>query len=330
VLHGSDVMFAAEVALASGSHQRAAALARRAASSAGADFRAHLWLARLLHAAGQPDDAEKTLRAAAAQWETVPEVWSALVHHLVRVGERAQAEALVRQMMTQVPGRQANLIQAACYEALGHADRARESFAVLLKEQPDDPEVQARAAGYFLRTNQPAAALPLLRLLRQAKPALPEPLASWVRRELAVVLAKGSEGEFREALALVELKRAGGNDAEDRQTRIRILAQRPEHRAEAMQLLEAAAKENPISSEDEYLLAQLYRAAGEHRQAREHLAALVNVPVPDSVHLADYIASLLDDKESTEAQRWFAKLERLEPEAPRTQALKIALARLQE
>jgi predicted Zn-dependent protease len=329
-LHGPDVMLAAEVALAGGAHQRAAAFARQAAASAGADFQAQLWLARLLHAAGQPQDAEKALRAAAARWKTVPEVWSALVRHLVHVGERAQAEALIRELKPEASGQQANLIQAGCYEALGQADRARELFAVVLKEQPDDPETQARVAGYFLRTNQPAAALPLLRLLRQAKPTLPEPLASWVRRELAVALASGSEEQFREALALVDPQRAEGGDAEERQARIRILARRPEHRAEAIRLQEAAAQQNPISSEDKYLLARLYRAAGEQRKAREQLAELVNVPALDPLHLADYIANLLDDKETKEAQFWFAKLERLEPDAARTQALKSALSRLQE
>lgn len=145
-----------------------------------------------------------------------------------------------------------------------------------------------------------------------------------------MVLARGAaEAQRREALQLLaENDKDRVDPAADQRARARILSLREATRAEAIRLFETSHLIRPLPAEERRVLAHLYRQAGERSKAREHLARLAAGRTQTADHVAEYIDVLVEDKDLTEATRWLAVLERLEPLAPRIAKLKRGMAQL--
>lgn len=321
---GELARLAAGVALHLGHRARAADLARRAVREDARDYRDRLWLAEMLAAAGQDMEAERVLRNVVRQAPSVPEAWAALVKHLARTARAAEALATVERAGKHFRPDDCALALARCYEELGRADLAARQYRTAVAARPDDFLVLRLAAEFCLRAEQPRQAEAYLRRLLDPALDVPSAPAAWARRRLAVVLAdRGDERSFREALVLTVPYAAGAE--EDRRAHALVLAARPEHRAEAVKRLEASAQRQPLVADEQFRLAQLYEASGDRVQAREQMLALLAADGSNAAYLAQYVQLLLDDGEKIEARPWVAKLVQVDPDHPRTRAIRARL-----
>src|SRR5262249_892987 len=78
-------------------------------------------------------------------------------------------------------------------EALHQWSRADAGYQQLLNAQPDDPLALQRAARFYLRTDEPKRAEPLLRCLLAQSLLLSLEEIDWARRQLAQLLADVQE-----------------------------------------------------------------------------------------------------------------------------------------
>jgi tetratricopeptide (TPR) repeat protein len=315
---------AAEVALGVNQPERARQLAHQAVTVPARDYRDTLWLSRIVEAAGQAAEAEDLLRGAIRRAGDIPDTWVALVKYQAQHGQTAAAAETLQEVRRRLPTDRVALALAACYEALGQNSLAEGQYQAALHAIPDEFIVLHQAAAFFLRAGQPAKAQPHLRALARPANAAPAEQVAWARRQLALIVAEpGSPANVREALALIEQNCAAcGETVEDRRARARVLATQPEGRPLALRLLEESREQQPFAPEEQFLLAQLYEAAGDTEQAREQLLGLVVTQERQPLYLASYIWALLRWGDEEEAQRWFVRLEQLEPQTPRTAALR--------
>jgi tetratricopeptide (TPR) repeat protein len=324
---GELAKLAAELSLRRQDGQRALELAQAAVGSESSDYRDHLWVGQVLWAVGRNDEAEGHLRRAVELAEGRPEPWVGLVQFLARVGQIEKAEAALADARVRIEESARAVALAQCYEALGRGGLAEKQYGEALQGRPDDPAVLRTAADFYLRTGRPSAAEAQLRhFLEPAVKASPPDLA-WARRSLAFALsAKGDPRERDRALALLEENRRGpAESAEDQRTRALVLALLPGRRAEAVGLFEDLARRQPLGPDERFVLAKLYEAEGNWRLARETFLSLAASSDVQPLHLGHYVNGLLVRGEAGEAQLWLARLEKLEPDSPRTVDLKTRL-----
>ncbi len=313
---------AADIALANLDARRTLALARQAVDADSRDYRDHLWLAHALETAGAKAEAGKVLRHAAAIAPRIPDVWVALVRHLVRTGQAAQAEAAVEEARRSVPPERAALALARCEEAVGRPDRAEEMYRRFLATRPADFTVLRDLADYYLRADRSGKAEPHLRKLVDPGTRAPAEFVLRARRDLAVGLAAADPAA---AQALLDRNtRERGQSAEDDRGRAFVLAAQPAHRKEALGLLKKLEKQ-VLPPGEQLLLARAYEAAGEAGRAGEVLANLAAAHGDSPQYLAHHLRVLIRRGDLAEARARLTGLERLEPRSPRTLELREAL-----
>lgn len=342
---------AAEVALFKRDINQALELARKAVPSDSKDYRDHIWLGRLLWAAGMPAEAEASLRRALALADQVPETWVALVQHLVRTDDKKQAEAVIRQAEDKLPRGTALLDLAQCYDMIGNADRARGFYEAAFAARPEDVKVLRDMALFCLSSKRPKDAETHLNKIRQLKSS-PPAAVSWANRALALITAsRGGSENSQAALALLGLTGnelpgapAARENLDDQRAMVAILANQPSvrKRRQAIGILEGLLRTPYITANEQFLLAQLYETVGEWRKTRGLMTDLLSAAQdkldnsPNAAekrawqkvygdYLAYYSLNLLRRSELAEAQLWQDKLDRLEPEAPRALELKALL-----
>lgn len=324
---GELVKLAAELSLRRHDGGRALELAQAAVAAESRDYRDHLWLGQVLWALGRNDEAEGHLRQAVTLAEGRPEPWVALIQYLARVGQAEKAEAALADARARIEEGVRAVALAQCYEALGREALAEKQYGEAVQGRPDDPAALRAAADFYLRTGRPTAAEALLRHFLDPTVKAPPPDLAWARRSLAFALAaKGDPREADRALALLEENRRGSTEsAEDQCTRALVLALRPGRGEEAVGLFEDLARRQPLAPEERFVLAKLYEAEGNWRRARETFLSLAASPDVQPLHLSHYVNSLLVRGETEEAQLWLARLEKIEPDSPRTVDLKTRL-----
>jgi tetratricopeptide (TPR) repeat protein len=319
---------AADIATAQpGGGERALILARQAVRPDSRDYRDHLWLARIQAAARKDAEAETTLREAVRVSGTIPDVWVALVAHLVHTGQTARAEEALREAARCLPADRADLGLARCEEALGRPERAEARYQRALAARPADFIALRLLAGFYRRNDEPAKAeAPLRKLIEPVTRALEEYVVQ-ARRELAVDLAaRGGPGAVAEALALLARnKQVRGPSVADDVVRAFVLATRPERRHEAVALLERLGEPQELSAEEQFLLGRAYEAVEDETRARDVLLNLLAAHGENAQLLAHRTRTLLRQGELAEAGLYLARLERLEPSSPRTRGLRESL-----
>jgi tetratricopeptide (TPR) repeat protein len=318
---------AADLALTHGGGAgRALALAEQAVSPDARDHRDSLWLARVQTTAGQSAAAEKTLRHAAKVAGRIPEVWVALVRHLRRTGQAQRAAEALQEAARRLPADRAALGLARCEEALGRPDRAAELYRKAAADRPGDFVALHALADFYRRNDEPAKAEPYLRKLIDRATRAPEEYVVRARRELAVDLAAAGAGArpVDEPLALLD-RNARGRTAADDVARAFVLAMRPERRDEALRLLEEIPDRQALTPSEQFVLVRAYEAAGETRPAREALLHLHAQEGDNPQVLAYHVRVLLREGELAQAIQALDQLARVEPNSPRTQALRAAL-----
>jgi tetratricopeptide (TPR) repeat protein len=347
-LFGELRRMASEISLRSGDVNRALELARQAVQAGSKEGSDYVWLGQVLWvAAERPDmepaqrraaeaEAEKSLRRGVELADSAPDGWVALVQYLARTGQTEKAEAAIRQAEEKLVRGEASLALAQCYTAVNRLDRARELYQAALRARPDDLVVLRASADFYLRMNE----------LDQAKACLRKVIilgikdvgaAAWARSLLAVVLAaRGDYQQSREALAMVGLLDEKGqpvarsNESVERErAKAAVLAMQPGRREllEAIDILEKLNARQPLTPEDRFLLVQLHERVGNGEKARERILPLLSAGNPR--YLAHYIGSLIEQKDTAQAELWLPQLEKLQPQALRTVALKARLLKAQ-
>jgi tetratricopeptide (TPR) repeat protein len=316
---------AAEISLQRHDPERALNLARRAVSEQSRDYRDYLWLGHMLGGTGKPDEAEAVLRRAVEMADRVPDPWIALILHLAGTGKKDKAETVLADARKKLTAEQAILVLPPCYEALDELELARKAHAEALAARPDDVSILRSASGFMLRHGPSSEAQRLLRRLIALSSAAPDD-AVWAKRTLAVVLAAtGDYGQWREAMTLVGLRedaeppRSKDIALEDQRARAVVLAanQSRKQRQRAVRMLEEIKAGQPLAAEEQFLLAQLHEALGSWPQSRQEMLDLLAAQPTNPRYVAHYAQSLLRRAETSEAELWLAKLERL-PEAAGT------------
>lgn len=322
---GPLARLAADVAVRLRNPERAVEMALRAVPADSKDFREQVWLGQVLALAGRRAAAEEALWRAVHLAPALPEPWLALVAHLDRTGQDTEATRAIAQMRRKVPADQAPLALAACYEAMARFGLADAAYTEALQRSAEDGLVLLRAASFFVRLDQPARSVPLLRKLLDVQVQVPEPSRLWARRQLALALAFDGDAEkYRQAQELV--RQATSEDVQGQRARDLVTAARPEGRAEALARIEASRKGAPLTADELYRLAQAYEAAGSLNRAREVMLEVLTLDGQGPGYLAHHIASLLRQGKWDEARPWVLRLEKLEPGSDRVRKFRVALA----
>lgn len=141
--------------------------------------------------------ADRYLAAAEQAWEN---------------GDAAQAEAILRQVMSEVPNdHRAQLMLAELRAATGNTDEATQLLAALPTDLALSPQAEALRARLTFATA--AAGAPEIETLQQTLAANPKDSQARHRLAARLVLAGDFEGALEQLLELVRRDRAYGDDA---------------------------------------------------------------------------------------------------------------------
>jgi tetratricopeptide (TPR) repeat protein len=316
---------AAEISLRNADPQRALELAGGAVAADSRDCDDQIWLAQVLLAAGKQDEAHAALRRAVALANGKRAPWVALVHFHLRFGRTKEVEAVIHEAAQRMTGPEAHLALGYCYEAIGHKDRAEAEYRKASQAAPDDANALRQLVSFYQRAGAPAKAVAPLRSLLASRVAQKD--VRWARRALAVCLA-AADGypQFREALDLVEKNLAvEPGSRPDLQAKARILGSRPSHREEALRMLQRLGEQRSLAPEDAFLLARLHADADNWPEARRLMLGALARQSDRPEWIRFFATRLLERGETTEAELWLGKLERLTTNDPGTLALRAAI-----
>ena len=321
----------AEVALRQGDYNRALALAKKTAAEDSKDYQSHLWLGQMLGvlssqakaqgAQKEADElmaeAEKSLRRAVEVEPKNAATWVSLIQFLAANDRASEAEKGIEEAQKDIPEKQAALALAQCYEAVEKPDDAQKSYEAALSATPKDPFVVRAVADFYYRNSKPIPAEALLRRIIDGKVDAQESDVIWARRQLASIFAsRGGYQNIQKARTLIEenLTAAEGS-AYDRRAKVTLDAADPlrSRRDQAIQGLEKLIESQVATPDDCLNLAQMYLAVGDWQKASNLLRDLVAKHGGEPRFLAAYIRALLDHKETTTAQTYLRKLERIAP-----------------
>jgi tetratricopeptide (TPR) repeat protein len=144
------------------------------------------------------------------------------------------------------------------------------------------------------------------------------------------LVVRGDYQQFREALALLDRNRRGGDvNADDLRARILVLLAHPAHRREAIRALEELSKLQPLKGEGHALLARLFEAEGNWPKARDAFQNALSAGGDDPSLLASYARGLLRQDNLGEAKTILSLLQQRQPQAYDTLALQARLLAMQ-
>jgi Tfp pilus assembly protein PilF len=298
--------------LGSGDQSGALELALKAVAPDSKDYRDQVFLGQLYEAANKKPQAEKAFRRACELSPDMPDPWVTLVVFLARTDRKADAEAAIEQLRKGVPADKATLALASCYAVIGQTELAEKQYQAALAAQPSDRGVLRSVAAFYLTLGQLGKAEPHL---RKALEVSEQEDVAGARRGLAAVLAvTPSQRQFEEALALLDVNiRTNGARLEDRRLKASLLATRPSHRKSAIALFEDVKREQPLRTDEQFVLFRLYEADGNWPQAQETMLVLLgstagqkNVPLR-----ANYTRRLIQRGKIDEAEQQLRALHQI-------------------
>jgi tetratricopeptide (TPR) repeat protein len=306
--------------------------ARRTIPADSKDYRDHLLLGQILLVENKPAEAEKALRRAVELAPDKPDPRVSLVAFLAGAKRQKEALAEIADAEKRLPAAEAPLAVAAGYEALDQRDQAEKRYQAALTARPQDARVLRAVASFYLRKGDYAKAEPILHRLLAGEGKVPPAEQAWARRNLALAMAmSGDYGQSQKALALVEQNlKANPNSPEDQRTKAAVLVGQPGRRRDSIRTLESAFRRTPPTPQEQFLLGRLYEAERDWPKAREIYLELLRGKGRDNpAFLAYFLYTLLRNGEVEQAPPWLARLEKVEPEVPRTLELKARLLKAQ-
>lgn len=323
---------ASVIASEAGDPARALVLARATYSADSKDPDDHRRYGLLLWQANQKSEAREAYRRAVEVGPADPESWVAWVGCLVAMGDKAGAEAAVEQARAKVAPDRLPLTLARCYQILGRLDEAKVQLDQALAAHPDDEQTLKMAANLGLASGRTREAELLLKRQLDGLGEKPEE-AAYVRGNLAMLMA--ARGNHQEALRARDLVGLGRDDQPIRiedgesvaslRAKAKVLALQRGHRArlDAISVLEQLVGRRAATSNDQFLLAQLYASetvsdAKAWSRYREQIESLLAADGKNPQYLAHYILRLLDQKQVAAAATWLARLKAVAPGTPQT------------
>jgi predicted Zn-dependent protease len=282
-----------------------------------------LWLADMYEQAGRNARATRVLERAAERFPDTGDTWVALVRLLARTGQRSRAEDVLPRAQRALSASDDlwQLPLAQCYEALGRPTAAGRTFALALHAAPHNPFVQRQAVRFYLASDQPGEAAPVLTAMARSAFATPSQVA-WARRMLATLPLR-----FRILKLPVpsSLRAAPGGAVPDRASRAWLLAGGGKMKEALAVFEETRAARESLAPEDRYLLAHLYALNGKPGRALDLLEELASHPESAAQAAAASARLLIDARDLTPARQWLNRLRALEPDSPRVRELQAIL-----
>lgn len=320
---------AAEISLETREYAQALEQAREAVAEGSKDYRDYVWLGQMLAALQRGAEAEAALRRAVALAPDNPEPWAALMLYLVRAGQSAAAEQLLHEVRAKLAWPTAAALLGQGWELLGRADRAEAELKAGLQAAPFHPGLVRALADFYQRTNRPTQAESLLRQLMEPAAEASESDVHWARRSLALIVgARPEYAAFQEALALLEHNLASrGPNPDDLGVQAVILASRPSHRRQAIQVLEELSRRQPLTIDQHQLLARLYEEGNDWAPARTRWLGLLAREPDNPAYLARYIHLLVQLGSRDDLLPWLKRLEEAEPDSERTLEARLVVLR---
>lgn len=292
------------------------------------DYQTWLWLGQIAARAGETNRAEEAFRKALELADDVPATWVNLIVHLIASGQREQAVALIDEAKQKLPVDTSALAIAQCYEVLEDLEAAKEGYLSALAAKPNDIPTLRTVAAFFTRQEDVELSVKYLTELIEKGAPLDEFTATvgWARREMARITAStGRYPDFLEALEWVDQNaRDGKLGPEDLAIKARLMASRNDVRLrrDAIRLFEELLAIQPARDSDRELLAQLYEADDNWRDAKRHMQILVATSAASRDQggtgnprlVAQYAAMLLAHNEADEADGVVRTLEAMDAE----------------
>jgi tetratricopeptide (TPR) repeat protein len=311
----------AEIALANHNIEEALRLAQTTVGQGSRDYRDYLWLARIYHGVGQEAEAEEALRQATSLAPETPDAWVALVEQLARTGQRQAAQQAATEAALQVTPPLVKDTRARCFEAMGLTAPADALYERALGEPTGvDFVFLVHAADFYRHNDEPEKARPFLERLLLIDDAVPPQVVSAARRQLALILA--AQQDYSGASALLGANATTRpNDAADQRAHAVVMAAQTGQRRPTIRVFEETAKHQPLTLEEQLILAGLLDADGDEARARDLIVALLTAEPDNPQFLAAYIRLLTRGDEKDEARVQLDKLLRLEPDSRRTREL---------
>ena len=313
---------AVDLSLRSQDYAQARVLAKKAVDENPKDYRSRLWLAQTYLALKMNAKAEYELREAIELASDVPETWVVLVECLVFAGKKDKAEFEIKKIAeakTKLSSKDVPLLLAQCYLAIGDRDKARKHYQQALKNQPDHLPTLQGAADFYLRVDELPEAEKCLRQIIALKNTNPEKALS-AQRVLAAILALSGKNyeKSRESLAQLGVLAAPGNSVKpgdetidqlrNKAMTLALLKHRTDRQA-AIAILVQMRERQPLTADDQFLLAQLYDSVGAWDKAYVEFSALVNKDGKNFSYLTRLAMGLLRHGQLDGVPPLLAKLE---------------------
>ena len=337
VLSSSLARLGCAAALHLRDHSRAVELARLAVPENARDYRDHLWLARVLTEAGRDTEAGKVLERLTENSGAIADTWVALLRHLVRAGQWEDVrDVLPRARRRLTAGIEPQWVGLArCYEVAAQTEQAERAYRRALKDAPGDSLVLRDLAYFYLFHDRPGEALPPLRALIGSPSALVEHVA-WARRMLAtlpfqIAALSPITGESRAVseemgLKLLESNRRGpSKSVADQRAQALVLAADPRRAPEALRLFGETLSRQALTPDEQFWLAQLADLGGDSSRADGLMLSLLAGHGHNARYLAGQVRRLLARGDRAGARRWLRHLQKVEPDTPRSRALRDTL-----
>jgi predicted Zn-dependent protease len=328
VLGSAMLRPAAFIALRAGRVERARELARQAVPAGTRSYRDLVWLGRLLDGTGQHTEAEATFREAIDLAPTAERPYLALARSQKQARDLDAAARTLAAMREKAPAERRLIAEARGQEVMGKFREAEANLRKYLDDNPDDVEALRRLSALLIRTNQPAAAVPVLReLLGERSHIQPEERPE-LRRHLALVLTAPElpRPQTEEALKLVRynLDTEGKTEA-NRRTEALARASSASERKAALDDLAGLMSGPSMLPEELLRLAAVQEEAGNWPRARELRLGLITADPDNPAYIIALIEGLLRHSRKGEALTWLRRLEKLDRDNPRLPALKKEL-----
>jgi tetratricopeptide (TPR) repeat protein len=314
----------AEVAIYNHDFKRAVVLAGKVAPPGTRDYREQLWLAQIQWLAGDTFDAEDTLRRALDSSPRVPEVWVAMARHLRRTQQLRRLDDLLDKMAATLPDERLITARAQCLEVAGQWQQAETWYQKALDKTPDDFVLLRQVADFYLHAEQYERANSFLRRLLEVEVAAPADIKAWARRQRAMIFGlAGGTGNVSEPLSWLDNNMTNGElSMADKRVKALVLSTIPDRRADAVHLFEQTMGRQPLTADEQFMLAHVYEAHRSFGKSGMQMLLLLKFNEDNPLYLAYQVRSVLVRGELDEAQAYCQRLENVEPQSARTLALK--------
>ncbi len=319
---------AAELSLKMGDVEHAQQLIDRLVQGDPQGLDIRIWQSKVLKAMGRPAEAERAIRFLLDQRPDEPGPWLQLLMFQVGQGQTQAALDTVEQIRARVKTDLPELLWAMCYRVSGQTSKADDAFRAAIRKWPDDTRVRLAAINFYETAGRLGEAEASLRHL-----LLRDPTMAYAIRKLATLLSArtNDNAAWQEALKVIGPDGSGGDGPEDRLTRAIVYSRgpRPEHRAEAIKILQAIVADSPNSTVAQFELAKLYQRDGNLAKARDHARRAASTDDAGPEPILAFAGMLLLDNQVEAAGEQLSRLEAMAPDSLPTIELRARLLNAQ-